>query len=297
MGDLRACRSRDGGAAMIVNLLNGLVYGSLLFVLASGLVLVYGLRRVVNFAHGALYMLGAYVGYSMTVLYGFVPGVMTAAAVLAAVGVALDLAIFRKLADRDPLVTVLVTFGVLLILEDLVRTVWGTRGYAIDPPAMLSGVVDIAGAPFPVYRLFIVAASAAMALGLVVWLRYTRSGLFVRAASHSPAVAAMCGVRTDVIGPMVVGLGAAFAGVSGIVAAPFLSLNPSMGSEILVLSFVVSVIGGLGSFGGAFVSAMILGQVQAVGIVYLPELSALLPFLLMALVLVFRPQGLMGTRG
>ncbi|MCB1473471.1 MAG: branched-chain amino acid ABC transporter permease [Rhodobiaceae bacterium] len=281
---------------MIINALNGLVYGSLLFVLASGLVLVYGLRRVVNFAHGALYMLGAYVGYSVAIAAGFLPGVIAAAVVLTLVGVLLDLVVFRKLADRDPLVTVLVTFGVLLILEDFVRTVWGTQNYTIDPPPALSGVVEIAGAPFPVYRLFIVAASALMAGGMVVWLRYTRSGLWVRAASHSPAVAAMCGVRTNVLGPLVVGLGAAFAGVAGIVAAPFLSLNPSMGSEILVLSFVVSVIGGLGSFGGAFISAMLLGQIQAFGVVYLPEMAALLPFLLMALVLVARPQGILGTK-
>ena len=281
---------------MITNALNGLVYGSLLFVLASGLVLVYGLRRVVNFAHGALYMLGAYVGYSVAIAAGFLPGVIAAAVALTLVGVLLDLVVFRKLADRDPLVTVLVTFGVLLILEDFVRTVWGTQNYTIDPPPALSGVVEIAGAPFPVYRLFIVAASALMAGGMVVWLRYTRSGLWVRAASHSPAVAAMCGVRTNVLGPLVVGLGAAFAGVAGIVAAPFLSLNPSMGSEILVLSFVVSVIGGLGSFGGAFISAMLLGQIQAFGVVYLPEMAALLPFLLMALVLVARPQGILGTK-
>jgi len=194
------------------------------------------------------------------------------------------------------LVTVLVTFGVMLILEDFVRTVWGTGNYAIDPPALLSGVVQIAGAPFPIYRLFIVLASAVMAGGMVIWLRYSRSGLWVRAASHSPVVAAMCGVRTNVLGPLVVGLGAAFAGVAGIVAAPFLSLNPSMGAEILVMSFVVSVIGGLGSFGGAFISAMILGQVQAFGVVYLPEIAALFPFLLMALVLVVRPQGILGNK-
>lgn len=282
---------------MVINALNGLVYGSLLFVLSSGLVLVYGLRRVVNFSHGALYMLGAYVGYSAALQWGFAAGVVAAGVALALVGVALDLVIFRNLSDRHPLVTVIVTFGVLLVLEDLVRSVWGTQNYAIDPPEPLAGVVDIAGAPFPVYRLFIVAASVVMAGTLAAWLRWGRTGLFVRAASHDPSVAAMCGVRTAVIGPMVVGLGSAFAGLSGIVAAPFLSLNPSMGSEILVLSFVVSVIGGLGSFSGAFVSAMLLGQVQAFGTVYTPELASLLPFLLMALVLVFRPQGIAGTKG
>ena len=282
---------------MLTNALNGLVYGSLLFVLSTGLVLVYGLRRVVNFAHGALYMLGAYVGYAATVQWGFVAGVVAAGVGLALVGVALDVVLFRRLSGRHPLVTVIVTFGVLLILEDLVRSVWGTRNYAVDPPAILDGVVEIFGAPFPIYRLFIVAASAMMAATLAGWLRWTRFGLFVRAASHDASVAAMCGVKTAAIGPMVVGLGAAFAGISGIVAAPFLSINPGMGSEILVLSFVVSVIGGLGSFWGAFVSAMLLGQVQAFGTVLVPELAALLPFLLMASVLVFRPQGIAGTKG
>lgn len=282
---------------MLINALNGLVYGSLLFVLSTGLVLVYGLRRVVNFAHGALYMLGAYVGWAVASSHGYVAGVIAAGVVLGLVGVGLDLVVFGRLGTRHPLVTVIVTFGLLLILEDLVRSVWGTRSYAIDPPEPLAGVVELLGAPFPVYRLFIVAASAAMAAALALWLRHGRTGLFVRAASHDASVAAMCGVRTAAIGPMVVGLGAAFAGLAGIVAAPFLSINPAMGSEVLVLSFVVSVIGGLGSFWGAFLSAMLLGQVQAFGTVWLPELAALLPFLLMALVLVFRPQGLAGTRG
>lgn len=282
---------------MIVNALNGLVYGSLLFVLASGLVLVYGLRQVVNFAHGSLYMLGAYVGYTVAMQFGFFPGIVAAGVALALAGIVLDLVVFRKLADRDPIVTVLVTFGVLLIVDDLVRTLWGTRNYAIDPPALLSGSINIAGAPFPIYRLFIVAASAVMAGAMVIWLRYSRTGLWVRAASHSPEVAAMCGVRTNLLGPLVVGLGAAFAGISGIVAAPLLSLNPAMGSEILILSFVVTVIGGLGSFGGAFISAMILGQVQSFGIFYLPEMAAVLPFLLMGLVLVVLPDGILGGKG
>jgi branched-chain amino acid transport system permease protein len=281
---------------MLINALNGLVYGSLLFVLSAGLVLIYGLRRVVNFAHGALYMLGAYIGYSVAIRFGFFPGVVAAGLGLALVGVALDIGVFRQLSARDPLVTVIVTFGILLMIEDVVRSIWGTQNYAIDPPALLSGVLPIGGEPFPVYRLFIVAASAAMALGLAAWLRFSRSGLFVRAASDDPSVAAMCGVRTEVVGPMVVGLGAAFAGISGIIAAPFLSLTPSMDSEILVLSFVVSVVGGLGSFVGAFISAMCLGQIQAFGTVYTPELASLLPFLLTTIVLAFRPRGIAGSR-
>jgi branched-chain amino acid transport system permease protein len=282
---------------MVTNALNGLVYGSLLFILSSGLVLVYGLRRVVNFAHGALYMLGAYLGYSTALHFGFTAGLVVSGVVLALVGIALDVAIFRKLSERNPLVTVIVTFGLLLILEDLVRSVWGTQNYALDPPTWLAGTVVLDGAPFPVYRLAIVVASAVMAGGLVLWLRYGRTGLFVRAASKDPAVAAMFGVKTDLLGPIVVGLGAAFAGLAGVLAAPFLSLNPAMGGNILVLSFVVTVVGGLGSFVGAFQSALLLGQVQSFGTVYTPELASLLPFILMAVVLVFRPQGLAGTEG
>jgi len=279
---------------MLTNTLNGLVYGSLLFVLSSGLVLVYGLRRVVNFSHGALYMLGAYIGYSIALRYGFTAGVLAGGLALGLVGIILDLVVFRNLSDRNPLVTVIVTFGVFLVLEDIVKSVWGTQNYTLDPPAALSGVVEIGGNPFPAYRLFIIGASFIMAMILAIWLKFGRTGLFVRAASFDPSVAAMCGVRTDLLGPAVVGLGAAFAGFSGIIAAPFLSLHPAMGSEILVLSFIVSVIGGLGSFGGAFLSAMLLGQIQAFGTVYMPELAALLPYLLMSLILVWRPQGLSG---
>ncbi len=279
---------------MLTNTLNGLVYGSLLFVLSSGLVLVYGLRRVVNFSHGALYMLGAYIGYSVAMRYGFTAGVLAGGLALGLFGIAVDLVVFRNLSDRSPLVTVIVTFGVFLVLEDIVKSVWGTQNYTIDPPAALAGVVEIGGNPFPVYRLFIIGMSFLMAMILVVWLKFGRTGLFVRAASVDPSVAAMCGVRTDMLGPAVVGLGAAFAGFSGIISAPFLSLHPAMGGEILVLSFVVSVIGGLGSFVGAFLSAMLLGQIQSFGTVYMPELASLLPFILMSLILIWRPHGLGG---
>jgi len=282
---------------MLIDALNGLVYGSLLFVLSSGLVLVYGLRRVVNFAHGALYMLGAYLGYSVTLQFGFLAGIVASALVLALAGGLIDIGIFRQLSERHPLVTVIVTFGLLLVLEDGVRSLWGTQNYAMDPPALLAGTVTLAGAPFPIYRLAIVVLSGAMAGGLIAWLRLGRTGLFVRAASRDPQVAAMFGVKTDLLGPLVVALGSAFAGVAGVLAAPFLSLNLGMGSDVLVLSFVVTVVGGLGSFAGAFISAMLLGQIQSFGTVHLPELAALLPYLLMAAILIFRPHGLAGVKG
>lgn len=281
---------------MLVQFLNGAVYGSLLFVLASGLVLIYGLRRVVNFAHGSLYMLGAYIGYTIGLHFGFWPGMIGSAIVLAIIGAIIDMTIFRTLAEKDALATVLATFGVLLILEDVVQTIWGKQNYSVDAPALLNGVVDIFGTPFPVYRLAIIFISAALALSLALWLRYGKAGLLVRAASEDPLVTAIQGVNTDLLSIAVVALGAAFAGISGVLAGPFLSLNPVMGAEILVTSFVVIVIGGLGSFTGAFFSAMILGQIQSFGSVYLPDLAELFPYLLMIAILIWKPTGIAGSR-
>lgn len=279
-----------------IQILNGLVYGALLMIMASGLVLIYGLRRVVNFAHGSLYMLGAYIAYSASLNFSFWTALLIAVAVLALLGFLLDRFGFRLLQDRDPLTVMLVTFGLLLIFEDLVQSVWGKQSYSIAVPDALSGAVDLFGTPFPVYRLVIIAVGLLVAAGLIGWLRFSRAGLFIRAASTDPVTTAMQGVNTDRISGGVVAVGGALAGLAGVVSGPFLSLAPTMGSDILIDSFVVVVIGGLGSFAGAFAAAMILGQVQALGAVYLPELAALLPFALMTAVLIWRPSGIAGSR-
>ena len=279
-----------------IQILNGLVYGSLLMIVASGLVLIYGLRRVVNFAHGSLFMLGAYIAYAASLQFGFGGGLLAAVATLAAVGFCLDRFGFRLLQDRDPLTVMLVTFGLLLVFEDVVQSIWGKQSYSLPAPEALQGTVELFGSPFPVYRLAIVAVGALVAACLVGWLRFSRIGLFIRGASTDPVTTAMQGVNTDRLSGGVVAVGAALAGLAGVVSGPFLSLSPTMGSDILIDSFVVVVIGGLGSFAGAFVAAMILGQVQALGAVYLPDLAALLPFALMTAVLIWRPSGLSGSR-
>lgn len=279
-----------------IQILNGLVYGALLMIMASGLVLIYGLRRVVNFAHGSLYMLGAYIAYSASLYFNFWVALMLSVAALATLGYCLDRFGFRPLQDRDPLTVMLVTFGLLLVFEDVVQTVWGKQSYSIAAPEALQGAVDLFGTPFPVYRLVIIAVGVMVAAGLIFWLRFSRAGLFIRAASTDPVTTAMQGVNTDRISGGVVAVGGALAGLAGVVSGPFLSLAPTMGSDILIDSFVVVVIGGLGSFAGAFAAAMILGQVQALGAVYLPDLAALLPFALMTAVLVWRPSGIAGSR-
>jgi len=281
---------------MTIHIFNGLVHGALLIVMCSGLALIYGLRRVVNFAHGALYMLGAYIGYSVNQYSNFWVALVVAPAAMAALGYLIDRWGFRLLQDRDPLVVVLVTFGALLIIEDAVQTIWGKSNLSINTPDALAFSVDVGGASLPAYRIAVVAVGALVALGLTLWLRYSRVGLFVRAASTDPQTTAMQGVNTDALSARVVALGTALAGLAGVVAAPFLSLSPAMSSDVIIDSFVVVVIGGLGSLAGAFGAAVVLGLVQALGTVWIPDTAVLLPFLIMAAVLLWRPAGLAGSR-
>jgi len=281
---------------LAINLFNGLVYGALLIVMCSGLALIYGLRRVVNFAHGSLYMLGAYLGYSIASYSNFWVALVAAPAVMAMFGVLLDRYGFRLLQDRDPLSVVLVTFGLLLIIEDFVQTVWGKSNLSVAAPELLNTSVDLFGHPVPAYRLGVIAVGAIVALGLSLWLRFSKIGLFVRAASTDPTTTAMQGVNTDLLSAGVVGLGCALAGLAGVVAAPFLSLSPSMSADVIIDSFVVVVIGGLGSLIGAFIAAMALGMVQALGAVYIPDLAAVLPFVIMIFILIWKPSGLAGSR-
>lgn len=281
---------------MLIHLFNGLVHGTLLIIMCSGLALIYGLRRVVNFAHGSLYMLGAYLGYSIALHSNFWVALVVAPALMALLGALLDRWGFRLLQDRDPLSVVLVTFGLLLVIEDFVQTVWGKSNLSIATPAALAFPVDLLGTQVPAYRLAVIALGAAVALGLTLWLRFSRAGLYVRAASTDPVTTAMQGVNTDALSAFVVGLGTALAGLAGVVAAPFLSLSPSMSSDVIIDSFIVVVVGGLGSLAGAFVAAMLLGLLQAFGAVWLPEASVLLPFMLMVGVLLWKPEGFAGSR-
>ncbi|MDO8249403.1 MAG: branched-chain amino acid ABC transporter permease [Rhodoferax sp.] len=281
---------------LTINLFNGLVYGALLIVMCSGLALIYGLRRVVNFAHGSLYMLGAYLGYSIASHSNFWVALVAAPAIMALLGVLLDRYGFRLLQDRDPLSVVLVTFGLLLVIEDFVQTVWGKSNLSMVTPAALNTSVDLLGTAVPAYRIAVIGVGALVALGLSLWLRYSRVGLFVRAASTDPTTTAMQGVNTDALSAGVVGLGTALAGPAGVVATPFLSLSPSMSSDVIIDSFVVVVVGGLGSLAGAFIAAMVLGMIQALGAVYLPDVAALLPFVLMVAILIWKPAGFAGSR-
>lgn len=274
--------------------LNALAFGSLLTVLSSGLAMIYGLRGVVNFAHGSLYMLGAYVSFSVASVAGFWAGVIVAPLALGVLGFALDRFGLRYLTRRAELELVLVTFGLSYVLNDVVLAVWGPGSRAVEPPPMLAGTSDVFGVTYPTYRLFLIVAGLTIVLALGLWLRYSKIGLHVRAASTDREIAGIVGVNVDRASAVVVSAGAALAGLAGALAAPFLSVFPSMGLEILVTTFLVIVIGGLGSVVGATIAALALATVQTFGAVHAPSVAAMIPYALVVLVLLFRPQGIAG---
>ncbi len=275
----------------VAQLANALALASLLTILASGLALIFGLRDVMNFGHGALYMLGAYMGYSVTKVANFWVALILVPLALAAIGVVFELAVLRPLQKRSHMDVALVTFGIGLILGPAVHKIWGTVPLSVEPPAVLAGSTMLFGTLYPLYRLFIIAVGFSTCLGLAAWLKYTTSGMHTRAVSQQPHVARMMGVNTDRLSLLVVCLGTAFAGLAGVLAGPYLSVDPGMGASILISCLIVVVVGGLGSIGGAIAAAVVYGFIQVIGTVLLPSVAVLAPYLLLFAVLLWRPQG------
>ncbi len=281
---------------MTIQLLNGLVYAGLLVILSSGLVLIFGLRQVVNFAHGAFYTLGAYLAFTVEPMVGFWASLVAAFVALALIGAVLDRVCFRPLQHRPHAVVLIITFGLFLMTTDAVQLIWGRESFSLLPPDGVNGPIELFGTSFPAYRLFVLGLAIFCAVALQSWLRLSRIGLYARASATDMIATGMQGVDTDRVGALVVGIGCGLAGLAGAAAAPLLALTPAMGDAIIIDSFVVMVIGGLGSFGGAIAAAILLGQIQAFSAVHAPHLTTVLPFVLMAAVLVFRPTGIAGAR-
>ena len=275
---------------------NALALASLLTILASGLALIFGLRDVMNFGHGAFYMLGAYLGYSVGKGLGFWAALVVVPLALAVVGAGFELAVLRPLQKRSHMDVALVTFGIALIIGPAVHKIWGTVPLSVEPPAMLGGSVDLLGTVYPSYRLFLIVVGFGACLGLAAWLKFTTSGMHTRAVSQQPHVARMMGVNTDRLSLLVVCLGSAFAGLAGVLAGPYLSVDPGMGASILISCLIVVVIGGLGSFWGVVLAALLVGVVRGITIHFLPAAGEASMYVLMMLVLLFRPRGLLGER-
>ncbi|MDB5485992.1 MAG: transporter permease [Tardiphaga sp.] len=295
----------------LVQILNGLQFGLILFLIAAGLTLVFGVMDFINLAHGVQYMVGAYLAAAFTAMTGsFVAGLALAMPAALIFGLALELLIFRHLYDRDHLDQVLATFGVIIFLNQAVKFLWGAAPLSVPIPDALSGVVEIAdGMLYPVYRLVIIGVGLGLGLALYWIVNKTKLGMLVRAgATHAPIVAAL-GVNIRLLFTIVFGVGAMLAGFAGAMVAPILSVEPGMGDNVLILAFVVIVIGGIGSIRGAFVAALLIGLVDTLGRFFAPTLlklildpaaasqtgraiAPMLIYILMAAVLFFRPSGL-----
>jgi branched-chain amino acid transport system permease protein len=244
-----------------------------------------------NFSHGALYMLGAYLAYSVSGALGFWAALAIVPLLLAVVGVGFEYGILRPLRKRSHMDLALITFGVALIVGQLVIKLWGTAPLSVSAPESLAGSVSLFGQPYPAYRVFLIFVGFSTCAALAVWLKWTRSGMHVRAVSSQPEVARMMGVNTDRLGLLVVCLGTGFAGLAGVLAGPYLSVDPGMGATILITCLIVVVVGGLGSIGGAIAAAVVYGFIQVIGTVLSPTLAVLAPYLLLFFVLLWRPQG------
>lgn len=300
----------------IEQMLNGLGYGLMLFLLAAGLTLVFGIMDVMNLAHGSLFMGGAYVAASVhTRTDSFVGAVLAALVVVVLVALVLEALLVRRLYGRDHLAQVLATFGIILVADDLVKMAWGPAPIMASAPAALSGAVEILpGLPYPAYRLVILVAGLVVAGGLYLLVNHTRVGMLVRAGASNRAMAEFMGVRVGRIFSLVFLVGAALAALAGALMGPLTAVQVGMGEEILIPSLVVLVIGGIGSIRGAFVAAMLVGLVDTIGRAFVPlalrpllpptlvsDLSALVAglatYALMAGVLAFKPTGLFPARG
>src|SRR5690349_8778661 len=301
---------------LAVQILNGLQLGVLLFLVAAGLTLVFGVMDFINLAHGVQYMLGAYLAVAFYSFTGsFLPALMLALAATLALGLLLEFAVFRHLYDRDHLDHVIATFGIILFLNHGVKLVWGAAPLSLPMPELFSGSVRLAeGLVYPVWRLVIIAAGLAVAALLYLLVAHTRIGMLVRAGATNAAMVSALGVNINRLFMLVFGFGAMLAGFAGVMIAPILSVEPGMGDAILILAFVVIVIGGIGSIRGAFVAALMIGLVDTLGRSFAvdvlrlfmgpspartvgPALASMLIYLLMALVLYVRPAGLFPARG
>jgi branched-chain amino acid transport system permease protein len=285
--------------AILTQLLMGLTVGMNLVLVATGLTLVFGMMGVINFAHSALFMLGAYVGLVMTHRAGsFWLGLLAAPPLIGLLGAAVERWLLRPLRERFPLshlLPLLLTFGLSLFFEGSAKAIWGADILSIDKPPLLGGAVALGRIMFPTYWLF--ALGAAGVLAAAVWLIVERTplGLSIRAATQDPTMAAVLGVNVQRLNTVVFALGSALAAAAGVILGTMTSLSPQMGAGIVLDGFIAIVIGGLGSFTGAIVGSLLLGQVQSFGVALLPAFHTPLVFLMMAIVLVLRPTGLFGS--
>jgi branched-chain amino acid transport system permease protein len=296
--------------------LNGLQYGVLLFLIAAGLTLVFGVMGFINLAHGVQYMVGAYLVFAYVQLTGnFYLAVVLSLGTALVFGLLLEYLVFRHLYGRSHLDQVLATFGIIIFLNELAKVLFGPATLTVAPPEFLSGSIQLTETlRYPIYRFVTIIAGLAVALGLYFIVSYTRIGMLIRAGATTPEMVSALGVNVQRLFMIVFGVGAMLAGFAGVIAAPIFAIEPGMGDNILIVAFVVIIIGGIGSIGGAFVAALLVGLIDTLGrslatmalsLVFDPSfanqigpaLASMLIYILMATILIVRPKGLLPAKG
>lgn len=282
----------------VIQLMAGLSRAGLLFIVSAGLSLVFGALRVINLAHGSLYMLGAFITATVVAkvgsAIGLLPAVVVAAVLVAVVGIAIEVGILRRLYRQEHLLQLLATYGIVLIVADAVRFIWGPTNRSVAAPGALKGSVGIAGGSFPIYNLFIIGFAAVVGGGLWLLVNRTSLGRDIRAAIVDPEMLAAVGVNVPRLFTIVFAVGAGLAGMAGAIVAPSGAVGLGMDIDIIIEAFAVTIIGGLGSITGAFVGALLVGVADSFGILLAPRLAVAFIFLAMAIVLAIKPSGLFG---
>lgn len=277
-----------------VQLLNGLQYGLLLFLIASGLTLIFGIMGIINLAHGAMYMIGAYLVYDLTFRLGnFWLAILVAVPIAIALGLLIERLFLDTLYKRDHLYQVLLTFGLILVLNEMQRIIWGGDVHSVPVPELFSGRIQLTdNLQYSHYRLFVMGVCLALA-GVIYWvIRHTRLGIIIRAGAVNRDMVEGLGINVRTLFTLIFSVGVALTAFAGMIAAPLTSIAPGMGDSILITCFVVVVIGGIGSIKGAFWGAILIGMAQTFGSVLIPSLAGMVIYLVMAAVLLVKPRGL-----
>ena len=277
-------------------LLNGLVLGALYVLMALGLSIIFGMVGVINFAHGALFTLGAYTAYQVQGALGFAGALIVAPALVGVLGMLIEATLLRRLYVEDPLQGLLLTFGLAMVLEQGIRLLWGLSPKQFEVPAGLAGALALGSLTYSKYRSFILLAVVLLIVGLVLFLQKTAIGTIVRAGSRDPMMVRLLGISLTPVLTLVFGLGVALAALAGVLSAPLAGVQPAMGVNVGTAAFVVVTIGGLGSLAGAIVSGLLVGQVVSLAIYFQPRAAEASMYVLMAVILLLRPRGLMGER-
>lgn len=278
--------------------LHGLTYAGLLFLIASGLTIVFGMMRILNFAHASFYMLGAYISYTLFLRTGnFWACLIISPALLFLIGVLVERYLIRKVHSLGLVYDLLLTFGLGYVLGEIVKWIWGTMPLSVKVEGFLAGSLTLLGITYPVYRLFILLVALGIGIGLALILFKTTLGIIIRAAVDDNEMCNALGINIPLIFGGVFGFGVALAGFAGVMAGPLLTISTEMAGMVLLDAFVVVIVGGLSSLGGAVLASLIIGELQSFGALLIPEVSMVLIYVLMALVLIFKPSGLLGKKG